>query len=769
MELKSKLVITVLTGALAISGIASTQANGPLNNMIRHAALKYNVDPVLLTSLIDQESSFNQNAVSPAGAVGYGQLMPDTAAELGVDPYDPEQNIDGSARYLRQMLDSNGGNVKLALAAYNAGQGAVNQYGGIPPYEETQDYVSSVMSGYRDNLATDGALPTPPPAARPSKPKKGVKKRVVVYHPLAHTQPTTQKKQILMYFYIKNEVSYMNLYITEKPSVARIIKDYLNNSGANFKSTATNKKTDSPFFFDSNGNCIAWCTGHLLRLLDPKEYDPKYASWDETLLPIYPEELKKCTRATTKALYKHLQKQIKAATTVYHLGDPDREGCLIVDEILKQEGFTGTVKRILLNALDETSVQNAFSSIQDNSDFQTMTAAAESRAAIDWLIGINLTRFFTRIGQHSGNAGTLPVGRVKAPVLKLVYDRDMSIEQFVPTTYYTVDAYINGKTKITLEHDDIFEKELADRIKSEIEGKEATVSELEREITNHFVTSLFSLDTLQVELNKRHAISPSNTLAAAQALYEKGYITYPRSDCKYLPDSQKEQAAGIIHNLLSNERVTVAVTDESVFTTDKKPIYNTSKVIAHHAIIPTVKELTKEVLETFSTDEQTVYLEVAKRYLAAHYTKPLVKEKLEATIEVANTAYTMKLSETQVRDEGYKILYIDLLPPEEIYAEEPIPFPIEQGDTFTLKDVFVTDHVTKPPKPFTEGTLLSAMNHIDKYAYNASESQLQTLKSVKGIGTPATRATIISDLLDPKNPLLYKKEKPFMLHQQGLT
>ena len=148
----------------------------------------------------------------------------------------------------------------------------------------------------------------------------------------------------------------MNLYITEKPSVARIIKDYLNNSGANFTSTTTNKETDSPFFFDSNGNCIAWCAGHLLRLLDPKEYDPKYASWDETLLPIYPEELKKCTRATTKALYKHLQKQIKAATTVYHLGDPDREGCLIVDEILKQEGFTGTVKRILLNALDETSV-----------------------------------------------------------------------------------------------------------------------------------------------------------------------------------------------------------------------------------------------------------------------------------------------------------------------------------------------------------------------------------------------------------------------------
>lgn len=174
MVLKSKL-ITVLTGVLVISGIASTQANGPLNNMIRHAALKYNVDPVLLTSLIGQESSFNQNAVSPAGAVGYGQLMPDTAAELGVDPYDPEQNIDGSARYLRQMLDSNGGNVKLALAAYNAGQGAVNQYGGIPPYEETQDYVSSVMSGYRDNLATDGALPTPPPATRPSKPKKGVK------------------------------------------------------------------------------------------------------------------------------------------------------------------------------------------------------------------------------------------------------------------------------------------------------------------------------------------------------------------------------------------------------------------------------------------------------------------------------------------------------------------------------------------------------------------------------------------------------------------
>ena len=193
MELKSKLVITVLTSALAISGIASTQANGPLNNMIRHAALKYNVDPVLLTSLISQESSFNQNAVSSAGAIGYGQLMPDTAAELGVNPYDPEQNIDGSARYLRQMLDSNGGNVKLALAAYNAGQGAVNQYGGIPPYAETQDYVSSVMSGYRDNLATDEALPTPP-ANNPYKPKKGVKKRVVVYHPEARSQSTTQKK-----------------------------------------------------------------------------------------------------------------------------------------------------------------------------------------------------------------------------------------------------------------------------------------------------------------------------------------------------------------------------------------------------------------------------------------------------------------------------------------------------------------------------------------------------------------------------------------------
>ena len=193
MELKSKLIITVLTGVLAISGIANSHANGPLNNMIRHAALKYNVDPVLLTSLISQESSFNQSAISPAGAIGYGQLMPDTAAELGVDPYDPAQNLDGSARYLRQMLDSNGGNVKLALAAYNAGQGAVNQYGGIPPYEETQNYVSSIMSGYRDNLVTYGEIPTPP-ATNPAKPKKIVKKRVIVYHPTTHTQPTTQKK-----------------------------------------------------------------------------------------------------------------------------------------------------------------------------------------------------------------------------------------------------------------------------------------------------------------------------------------------------------------------------------------------------------------------------------------------------------------------------------------------------------------------------------------------------------------------------------------------
>lgn len=193
MELKSKLIITVLTGVLAISGIANSHANGPLNNMIRHAALKYNIDPVLLTSLISQESSFNQSAISPAGAIGYGQLMPDTAAELGVDPYDPAQNLDGSARYLRQMLDSNGGNVKLALAAYNAGQGAVNQYGGIPPYAETQEYVYSVMNGYRDNLATDGEIPTPP-TTNPAKPKKIVKKRVIVYHPTAHTQPTTQKK-----------------------------------------------------------------------------------------------------------------------------------------------------------------------------------------------------------------------------------------------------------------------------------------------------------------------------------------------------------------------------------------------------------------------------------------------------------------------------------------------------------------------------------------------------------------------------------------------
>ena len=149
MELKSKLVITILTGALAISGIASTQANGTLNNMIRHAALKYNVDPVLLTSLISQESSFNQNAVSSAGAVGVMQLMPDTAASLGVNPYDMTENVEGGTKYLRELLDTFGGNVRKAVAAYNAGPNAVKAYGGVPPYAETQNYVSKVLDIYQ--------------------------------------------------------------------------------------------------------------------------------------------------------------------------------------------------------------------------------------------------------------------------------------------------------------------------------------------------------------------------------------------------------------------------------------------------------------------------------------------------------------------------------------------------------------------------------------------------------------------------------------------
>lgn len=532
------------------------------------------------------------------------------------------------------------------------------------------------------------------------------------------------------------------LYIAEKKDIAMAIAGYLFPNGV--------QETKKTYLVGDAQTLIAWAQGHLLRNATPEEIDPSLKSWRN--YHIYPKDWEYVPNANSEVLLHSIAHLLPKAATVVHAGDPDREGQYLIDEILTYCNYHGNVQRILINAKDDTSLKRAFDAIEDNAKYQSLYEAGLARNQADWLVGINLTRAYTETARKYGHRGVFRIGRVVVPTLALVVRREEEIQHFKSVTYYELIGNFT-KDKITFKAkmvpDDtlpvdsegrLLDEKLVDAIKLKLNGAPAVVETAE---TKHGKTAPplpHSLDTLQVLANKRYGYSPKTVLDTVESLYMKKFVTYPRSDCQYIPAAQ-HQDARIILPMLQKLGFGPAITANPALTSKA---WNDKKVSAHHAIIPT--QVPPAGLDT---TQQHIYELIAKQYCLQFY-PPCEYDKVTFTIRAADVLF--KGSGTHTTLEGWKKADKGAESEKKEDTENTLLPSLTHGDAISATGYESAKRKTTPPKRFTEGTLLQAMANIYRFI-SPDNPNRDKLKELKGIGTPATRDKIIANLLTKSSKL----------------
>lgn len=448
----------------------------------------------------------------------------------------------------------------------------------------------------------------------------------------------------------------MRLYIAEKPSVGRELAKCL---------TGPIARHDG--YLVTKDGVVTWLFGHILRQAEPEEYDPKYKRWRAEDLPIIPEHWKLFVDKNCEKQFAIVKSLIEKADEIVHGGDPDREGQLLVDEVLDYLGNKKPVRRILLNALDEKSIKKANASLRDNRDFFNLKQSALARARADWLIGMNLSRAYTLAARRAGHERlVLPIGRVKTPTLSLVVRREREIENFKPVTYYLIRGtfqHANGSFEAQWKPQDtmagldsenrLVDKKIADEKLAFFEAMphDAVISSYQKVKKQEPQPLPFSLSTLQVLAGKRFGYAPQLVLDTAQKLYEKKLTTYPRSDCEYLPTNQLGDASTILAHLSKAGDAQIAAWVKAANPKQKSRAWNDKKISAHHAIIPTTvqADVTK-----MTQEERNLYHLIARGYLAQFYP---VHTYDQTKVEVSYKEETFTASGRTERDLGWKVMY----------------------------------------------------------------------------------------------------------------
>ena len=534
----------------------------------------------------------------------------------------------------------------------------------------------------------------------------------------------------------------MKLYIAEKPSLARAIAAGIGDG----------KNCDGYISLNGGREIVTWCFGHILENFSPDEYAEKYKHWRMEDLPIVPDIWKLKVKTDAAKQFKIVRDLVSKATTIVNAGDPDREGQLLVDEVLDFVGNKKPVQRILLNALDEKSVKESLSNLRDNKEFQGLKNAALGRSRADWLVGMNLSRAYTILSRQAGYE-TISVGRVMTPTMALVVRRDEEISKFKPVTHYAVKVIFEnelGKIPTTWQMSDkvpnldsegrLLDLKIAEKFLDKFNAVSATQGEIirvEEKNKSELQRLSYSLSTLQIEGGKKYGYSPQTVLDTMQSLYEKKLTTYPRSDCEYLPENQFADSAEILGYLktLPNEEFSELIRNADVSI--KSRAWNDKKISSHHAIIPT---RIKADFANLNEVEKNLYLMVARAYLAQFY--PVHEYKsTKVTIYYADEKFVGKGK--NVIQLGWKALYKNFEREESEETESVLP-PVNEGETVKYVSGNVVEKVTKPPKKFTPSTLLQVMKEIFKYVKN--DKLKAELKECSGIGTEATRAGIIEKL-----------------------
>ena len=551
------------------------------------------------------------------------------------------------------------------------------------------------------------------------------------------------------------------LFIAEKPSLGRAIAAALPGP----------KKNDQGFIRCGNGDVVTWCIGHLLEQVEPDVYDERYKKWDLADLPIIPQQWQLRPRKSASKQLTVVRKLLKEATQIIHAGDPDREGQLLVDEVLDyckvSKAKKESAQRLLINDLNLPAVKRAISSMRSNREFVPLSVSALARSRADWLYGMNMSRAYTLLGQKAGYQGVLSVGRVQTPVLGLVVRRDEEIERFISRDYFTLHALIpyqmeGGGFDIRAkwqpseacqpwqdEDGRVLNRKLVENVANRIANQPATVTESEQKQSKQVAPLPYSLSTLQIDASKRFSMSAQQVLDTCQSLYEKHkLITYPRSDSRYLPVEHFGQAASVCEAIANNAKdLAGAVSGANL--NQKSKAWNDKKVDAHHAIIPTPK---KAALNALSSYEMKVYQLIARQYLIQFYPAAVYAEA-KLVFDIAGGQFIAK--GRQLITAGWKALMGKS--DDEDSGVDSVP-PLEKGRVLTCREGELKQSQTEPPKHFSEATLLQAMTGIARFVEDKELKKI--LRDTDGLGTEATRAGILDTLF--KRQLLIRQGKSIL-------
>ncbi len=537
----------------------------------------------------------------------------------------------------------------------------------------------------------------------------------------------------------------MKLIIAEKPSLGRTIADALGGGRKGNGCVHCDRWT------------ITWAFGHMYEQAMPDCYLAENVPttqkgtkvWRLEDLPIIPLQWILNPRGDAKQQLDLIAGLLKSATEVTHAGDPDREGQLLIDEILLEMGWNGPTQRVWLQDLTQNGIRRAFQQVRSNNDYRGLYKAAVSRSRCDWLLGMNVTRAFTLCYQKAGGDGVISVGRVQTPTLNLIVERDRQIDNFVPLPYYNIKAQFdheNGEvvTQWIPSEDDsdpdgrCLKKSVADQVCAKVQGQAGTIHSTSRKKKRECAPLPFSLSALQTVANARWGYGVQQVLDATQKLYEEHKLTtYPRTDCGFLASGQHADASNILNAIGKANPKLVKDADPS----RKSKAFNDSKVTAHTGIIPTAK---RPDVSRLSQIERNLYGLIARHYVA-QFLPDHEYQAVEIEIECRQEKFAGKGRKTLVA--GWK----SVLPPHKKEAAD-LP-PVKRGDAVMCKSAEVIDKKTKPLSRFTEGTLIKAMAGIARYVENPKVKSV--LKESAGIGTEATRASII-ETLKQRNYILLK-------------
>ena len=510
----------------------------------------------------------------------------------------------------------------------------------------------------------------------------------------------------------------MQLVICEKPSVAKSIASAL----------GVTSRADG--YFEGGGWLISWCIGHLVGLADAAAYDDRYKKWRYEDLPILPDPFRYVV-SEEKAAQFHILRSLMDRSDVTELVnacDAGREGELIFRLAYETAGCSKPFSRLWISSMEDAAIREGFADLHPGADYDPLYQSALCRQKADWLIGINASRLFSVLYHR-----TLNVGRVQTPTLALLADRDSKIVLFRKEKYHHVRLALEGTEAVS---EKIPAMEDAQTMRDACDGKKATCVSVVREKKTEKPPKLYDLTTLQREANRVFGYTAKQTLDYAQSLYEKKLLTYPRTDSRYLTVDMTETASVVLH--LAARVPPFDACPE--FFPDVLALVNDKEVSDHHALIPTL-ELKKADVPALPVGERNILLLVCCKLLCAA-AEPFVYEAVTAAFDCGGHTFTAKGK--QVLSQGWRAIqevFRSSLKekPEDEDAEGVLPA-LTEGQVFEPVSASVTEHFTSPPKPYTEDTLLSAME-------NAGKEDMPDEVERRGLGTPATRAAIIEKLV----------------------